>query len=119
MQVKEIGRINRHQRIRKKISGTAERPRVAVHRSSGHLYVQAIDDLAQKTLAGSSSRGKGFKADNSVKGKIVAAEQLGKIFAELLKQKGIQKIAFDRGGYLYHGRVKALAEALRKNGIQF
>jgi len=116
---KEWGRIQRHLRVRKRVTGTAERPRVAVHRSLKHLFVQAIDDIAQKTLASLSSLDKEFVKVAPKKGKTTAAEQMGGLFASLLKKKGIQKISFDRGGYLYHGRVKALAEAIRKNGIQF
>jgi large subunit ribosomal protein L18 len=116
---KEWGRIQRHRRIRKKILGTAERPRVVVHRSLNNLFVQAIDDVAQKTLASLSSMGKAAGKGASKKGKIPVSEHLGQVFAEQLKKKGIQKISFDRGGYLYHGRVKALAESIRKNGIQF
>ncbi|HOW58538.1 MAG TPA: 50S ribosomal protein L18 [Candidatus Omnitrophota bacterium] len=117
--VKEWGRIQRHRRVRQKITGTAERPRVAVHRSLKNICVQAIDDIAQKTIASFSSLDKEFLKTAPQKGKITVAEQLGKSFAEALKKKNVQKIAFDRGGYLYHGRVKALAEAMRKNGIQF
>lgn len=117
--VKEWGRIQRHRRIRRKILGTAERPRVTVHRSLKNIYVQAIDDIAQKTLASFSSLDKEFAKTAPKKGKITVAEQMGKFFSERLKKKGIQKIAFDRGGYLYHGRVKSLAESIRKNGIQF
>lgn len=116
---KEWGRIQRHRRVRKKITGTAERPRVAVHRSLKNLNVQAIDDNAQKTLASFSSLDKEFLKVAPAKGKITVAEAMGKLFADELKKKGIQKISFDRGGYLYHGRVKALAESIRKNGIQF
>jgi len=117
--IKEWGRIQRHLRVRRKVTGTAERPRVTVHRSLKNLFVQAIDDVAQKTLASLSSLDKEFVKIAPPKGKATAADQLGGLFATLLKKKGIQKISFDRGGYLYHGRVKALAEAIRKNGIQF
>jgi len=116
---KEWGRIQRHRRVRKKITGTAERPRVAVHRSLKNLFVQAIDDIAQKTLVSLSSLDKEFVKVAPKKGKTTAAEQMGGLFATLLKKKGIERISFDRGGYLYHGRVKALAEAIRKGGIQF
>lgn len=119
MHVKEWGRIQRHRRIRKKILGTAERPRVVVHRSLNNLFVQAIDDIAQKTLASVSSRDEEVAKNAPAKGKIPVAELVGKLFAEQLKKSGHVKISFDRGGYLYHGRVKALAEAIRKNGIEF
>lgn len=119
VQAKEWGRMQRHRRVRKKILGTAERPRVVVHRSLNHIYVQAIDDLAQKTLASFSSLDKEFLKVAPAKGKVTVADAMGKLFAEQLKKKGILTIAFDRGGYLYHGRVKSLAEAIRKNGIKF
>lgn len=119
MNSKEIGRIERHRRVRAKISGTAERPRVVVHRSNANIFAQAVDDASHKTLAGCSSGEKEFAKQAPAKGKVTVAEKLGERFAETLKKKGIQKIAFDRGGYLYHGRVKAFADALRKGGIQF
>lgn len=119
VQAKEWGRIQRHSRVRKKITGSAERPRVVVHRSLKNIFVQAIDDVAQKTLASLSSLDEKVAKAASKKGKIHVSEQLGELFAEQLKKKGIEKISFDRGGYLYHGRVKALAEAIRKGGIQF
>lgn len=116
---REIGRIERHRRVRAKITGTTERPRVVVHRSLTHIYAQAIDDSAHKTLTGCSSREAEFAKQAPKKGKVTVAEKLGEHFAQVLKKKGVQKIAFDRGGYLYHGRVKAFADALRKGGIQF
>ncbi len=119
VQAKEWGRIQRHSRVRKKITGSAERPRVVVHRSLKNIFVQAIDDVARKTLASLSSLDEKVAKAASKKGKIHVSEQLGELFAEQLKKKGIEKISFDRGGYLYHGRVKALAEAIRKGGIQF
>ena len=116
---KELGRNARHQRIRRKISGTAERPRVVVHRSVTSLQAQAIDDVAHRTIAACSSLGKEFLKQAPKKGKVAVSEKLGEIFAETLKKKGVQKITFDRGGYIYHGRVKAFADAMRKGGIQF
>ncbi|MFZ5802306.1 MAG: 50S ribosomal protein L18 [Candidatus Omnitrophota bacterium] len=116
---KELGRLKRHGRIRKKMLGTPERPRLSVHRSAQHLYVQVIDDIQGHTLLGLSTADKEFQAVKPKNGKVTAAEKLGEIFGSKLKTKGIQQIAFDRGGYLYHGRVKALAEALRKAGIAF
>ena len=116
---KEWGRVQRHRRVRKKIVGSSDRPRVVVHRSLKNIFVQAVDDTSAKTLASLSSLDKEVAKAASKKGKISLSEQLGKAFAEQLKKKGILKISFDRGGYLYHGRVKALAEAIRNNGIQF
>ena len=117
---KELGRIKRHRGIRKKIFGTPERPRLAVHRSLKNLYVQAIDDTQSRTLFSFSTLDKNFLT--AVKGKTSKsslAEKLGQFFAKSLKEKGIQKAAFDRGGFQYHGRIKALAEALRQGGIEF
>ena len=117
--VKEWGRIQRHRRVRKKIFGTAERPRVVVHRSLKNLFVQAIDDVSQKTIASLSSLDEAVVKATPKKGKIPVSQLVGQLFADRLKKKSVQKISFDRGGYLYHGRVKALAEAIRKGGIQF
>lgn len=105
-------RAKRHGRVRKKVSGTTERPRVNVFRSTNHLYVQAINDVEGRTLVGAST-----KAVTKSGGNIKAAELLGKHFAKLLNEKGIKKVVLDRGGYKYHGRIKALAEALRADGI--
>jgi large subunit ribosomal protein L18 len=105
-----------HDRIRKKMQGTAERPRLNVYRSLNHIYVQVIDDLHGKTLvAASSAEGEGKKTG----GNVAAAKAVGKIIAERAKAKGISKVVFDRGGYIYHGRVKALADAAREGGLQF
>jgi len=116
---KVFGRMKRHQRVRKKVIGTVERPRVVVRRSLGNIYAQAINDWDQRTLAACSSLDKDFGKNAPKKGKISVAEKLGDYFAGILKKKSIVKISFDRGGYLYHGRVKAFADALRKGGIQF
>jgi len=105
-----------HDRIRKKMQHTAERPRLNVYRSLNHIYVQVIDDLHGKTLvAASSAEGEGKKTG----GNVAAAKAVGKIIAERAKAKGISKVVFDRGGYIYHGRVKALADAAREGGLQF
>lgn len=103
----------RHARVRGKVSGTAERPRLAVHKSLLYLTVQAIDDTKGVTLAAAHSKEVGKKATLSV----ATAEELAKIFAGRLKKAGIEHGVFDRGGYKYHGRIKALAEGLRKEGI--
>jgi large subunit ribosomal protein L18 len=105
-----------HQRIRRKLRGTAERPRLAVFRSVAHIYAQVIDDSAGATLVSASTVDKGGKANG---GNVAAASAIGKLVAERAKEKGIQKVVFDRGGYLYHGRVKALAEAAREAGLEF
>ena len=115
---KELGRIKRHRRIRKKIFGTIERPRLSVHRSAKNLYVQVVDDTASRTLFSFSTADKAFTKAKPKAGKVSAAEKLAQFYAPILKEKGIKKVAFDRSGCLYHGRIKALAESLRKEGIE-
>lgn len=107
----------RKKTIRKKISGTPARPRLTVFKSNCHIYAQIIDDVSGVTLASSSSKEKGFKAPEG--DKKVCASKVGELVAMKCKEKGITAIVFDRNGYPYHGRVKALAEAARKNGLQF
>ena len=104
-----------HTRIRRKLSGTAERPRLSVHRSTGHIYAQLIDDQAGVTLASASS----LAAKLPTGGNVAAAKEIGKAVAEAALAKGVKKVVFDRGGYLYHGRVKALADAAREAGLEF
>ena len=107
-----------HDRIRKKLQGTAERPRLNVYRSLNHIYVQVIDDLSGKTLvAASSAEGKKEKRPSG--GNVSSAKAVGKAIAERAKAKGVTKVVFDRGGYIYHGRVKALADAAREAGLRF
>jgi large subunit ribosomal protein L18 len=110
-------RVRVHRRIRLKVAGTAERPRVCVFRSLKHIYAQVIDDVHGQTLAAASSDGKGSGVASG--GNIAAAKAVGRLIAERAKAKGIQKVVFDRGGYHYHGRVKALAEAAREAGLEF
>jgi len=105
-----------HRRIRRKLRGTAERPRLAVFRSVAHIYAQVIDDAAGATLASASTVDKGGKTKG---GNLAAATAIGKLVAERAKEKGIQKVVFDRGGYQYHGRIKALADAARTAGLEF
>ncbi len=107
-----------HDRIRKKLSGTAERPRLNVYRSLNHIYVQVIDDLNGKTLV-SASTAEGKKEERRTVGNVASAKAVGKTIAERAKAKGVTKVVFDRGGYIYHGRVKALADAAREAGLQF
>ncbi len=116
---KEIALKRRHNRVRRKITGTGQLLRLSVHRSHLNLYVQLIDDIAGKTALTVSTRDKEFKTKLSKGSNTKAAELLGKILAEQAKSKGITKVVFDRGGYKYHGRVKSLAEAARKNGLGF
>ena len=105
-----------HKRIRRKLSGTAERPRLAVFRSVAHIYAQVIDDVAGTTVVSASSVDKGGKTNG---GNVAAAKSIGKLVAERAKEKGIKSVVFDRGGYQYHGRVKALADAAREAGLNF
>jgi len=105
-----------HRRIRRKLHGTAERPRLAIFRSVSHIYAQVIDDIAGATLVSASSVDKGGKTNG---GNVAAAKAIGKLVAERAKEKGIRKVVFDRGGYIYHGRVKALADAARAAGLEF
>ncbi len=107
-------------RIRKKVMGTAERPRLAVYRSLNHIYAQLVDDLAGRTILTVSSLDKEVvpKA-KSAKGKLEAGKLVGKQIAAKAKERGIERVCFDRGGYLYHGRVKAVAEGAREGGLNF
>ena len=109
-------RIKRHNRVRGKISGTAERPRLCVFRSENHIYAQIIDDVAGNTLVSASSVEKGFEGKG---GNVEATKKIGATVAERALQKGIEEVVFDRGGYIYHGRVKALAEGAREGGLKF
>jgi large subunit ribosomal protein L18 len=105
-----------HKRIRRRLAGTSERPRLAVFRSVAHIYAQIIDDSAGKTLVSASSVDKTAKTNG---GNVAAAKSIGKLVAERAKEKGINRVVFDRGGYQYHGRVKALADAAREAGLEF
>lgn len=109
----------RHRRIRRKLSGTAERPRLAVFRSNMHIYVQAIDDTADRTVASASTLDADVKSQGLASATGDASTAVGKLVAERLKAKGIDSVIFDRGGNLYHGRVKALADAAREAGLNF
>jgi large subunit ribosomal protein L18 len=111
--------LRRRHHVRRNITGTAERPRLTVFRSSKHIYAQLIDDLTGATLAAASSTAKAVRTDTKYGGNVKAAVVVGKKLAELAKSKGILKAAFDRGHYRYHGRVKALADAAREGGLQF
>ena len=108
-----------HYRIRKVVNGTAERPRMVVCRSNKQIYVQVIDDEQGKTLVAAASNDKELAAQTKGKSGIEAAAIVGKAIAERAQAKGIKKIAFDRGGYLFHGRVKSLADAAREAGLDF
>ena len=108
-----------HERIRRKVQGTAQRPRLSIYRSLNHIYAQIVDDMAGKTLVSASSRATGKEGAKRTGGNVASAKEVGKRLADQAKQKGISKVVFDRGGYIYHGRVKALADAARQGGLQF
>lgn len=115
--VRNDARQARHSRVRAKVSGTKEVPRLNVFRSNNNIFAQIIDDEAGVTLVSASSIDKDLKLENG--GNVEAATKVGKLVAERAKKAKISKVVFDRGGYLYHGRVKALAEAARENGLEF
>jgi large subunit ribosomal protein L18 len=115
---KVVRRSRRHIGIRKMVEGTPERPRLSVYKSLNHIYAQVIDDLAGKTIASASTLDKGAKLDGKT-GNSAAAAAVGALVAQRAKAKGVTKVAFDRGGFKFHGRVKALADAARKEGLSF
>lgn len=117
--LKHKRQLRRRRHVRGHIVGTQERPRLTVFRSSKHIYAQLVNDLEGVTLAAASSRATEAKADKAYGGNIKAAVAIGQKIAEAAKAKGIIKVAFDRGHYRYHGRIKALADAARKGGLQF
>ena len=114
--IKNVRRTRRKQGIRKQVFGMPDRPRLSVYRSLNHVYAQVIDDLTGKTVASASTRDKGFSATGA---KMAEATAVGKLVAQRAKDKGVSKVVFDRNGYLYHGRIKALADGAREGGLQF
>ena len=112
-------RVKKHMRVRNRFQGTAERPRLAVFRSNNHMYAQIIDDVAQTTLVSASTTQKEVKAELEKTNDVDAAAYLGKVIAERALEKGIKEVVFDRGGFIYQGKVKALAEAAREAGLEF
>ncbi len=112
-------RIRRHSRIRKKVLGTSERPRLLVYRSLNHIYAQIIDDSRGSTLVAASTLDKDLKVETGYKGNVTMAKKVGDLVAKKAVSMGIKKVVFDRSGYLYHGRVKALAEGAREAGLEF
>jgi large subunit ribosomal protein L18 len=108
--------MKRHSRVRSKISGTPERPRLSVFRSENNIYAQIIDDVAGSTLVSASTVEKGFEGNG---GNVEAAKKIGALVAERALKKGIEEVVFDRGGYIYHGRVQALADGAREAGLKF
>ncbi|MDX9714878.1 MAG: 50S ribosomal protein L18 [Dissulfurispiraceae bacterium] len=119
MIAKEVSRKRRHIRIRKKISGTAERPRLCVFRSLTNIYAQIIDDVKGVTIVAASSQDKEIKETKGHKGNVDAAKKVGALVAAKAQKAGIKSVVFDRGGYVYHGRIKALAESARETGLEF
>lgn len=115
---REFARIKRHKRLRMKVQGSKERPRLSLRRSLNHLYAQAVDDGANKTLFSVSTLDKEIKGKFPSAGNLKAAEFLGEVFARRAKEKGLTKFVFDRAGCLYQGRVKAFADAVRKGGLE-
>ncbi len=116
---KAAARVARHKRIRKAMAGSPERPRLCVFRSSKHIYAQLIDDVAGRSLAVVSTLSKDLRGDVTDKKKIEASKMVGLKIAEIAKEKGISNVRFDRGGFLYHGRVRALADGAREGGLEF
>jgi len=111
----QAARLRRHLRVRRKVSGTPERPRLSVFRSSNHIYAQVVDDTKGHTLAAANSREQGMATGP----KATAAHRIGQLVAERAKAQGVSKVVFDRGGYQYHGRVKELANGAREGGLEF
>ncbi len=118
-QDKMLRRIRRHKGVRKTLTGTPSRPRLAVYKSLKHIHAQIIDDLAGHTIASASSIEDSGKGEGGKTGNQVSAAAVGKLLAQRAKEKGISQVAFDRGGFKFHGRVKALAEAAREGGLKF
>lgn len=119
MQRRQELRMRRHVRVRKKVNGTPERPRLSVYRSEHHIYAQVIDDSQGRTVAAASTIDKELRGKVSYGGNVAAAKQVGQLIAERAKAAGIHKVVFDRGGFNYHGRVAALADAAREGGLEF
>ncbi|MBS6401301.1 MAG: 50S ribosomal protein L18 [Atopobiaceae bacterium] len=118
-QAKQAGLARRKRRVRAKVSGTAERPRLAVHRTNAHIYAQVIDDVAGRTLCAASTLDPEFRATGKVGSNKEAAEFVGELIAKRALEKGVTEVTFDRGGRIYHGRVKALADGARNAGLKF
>jgi large subunit ribosomal protein L18 len=119
MVMKITGRQRRKLRIRTKISGNSERPRLSVFRSSAHIYAQVVDDVSGRTLAAASTLSRDLKSTLDKDTKTEAAKKVGALIAKICLERQVDKVVFDRNGYLYHGRVKALAEAAREAGLKF
>ncbi len=116
---RETARLKRKMRIRKKLAGTDERPRLSVFRSDKHIYAQVIDDVRGATLVAASTLSPEINKDEQTQGKVGSAKLVGKLIAQRARDKGISKVVFDRNGFIYHGRVQALADAAREAGLEF
>ncbi len=119
LNLKKKARLKRKVRIRKKISGSSHRPRLSVFRSAKHVYAQIIDDSIGKTLIAASSTEKTIKEQPEFESKVAQAAHIGKLIAERAKEKGISRVVFDRNGFIYHGRVKAISDGAREGGLEF
>jgi len=119
MAMRIVGRERRRLRIRRKVEGTPERPRLSVFRSARHIYAQVVDDVAGTTVAHASTLSRDVRTTVAEDNKLDAAKKVGQAIAKLLLAKGIDKVVFDRSGYLYHGRIRALADAAREAGLKF
>lgn len=119
MNIKELARQRRHRRLRKKVSGTTERPRLSVRRSLNHIYAQIIDDTKGHTIVSASTLDKEFKDEKGHRGNVAMAKKVGQLLASKALRAGIKNVVFDRGGYKYHGCIRALAEAAREGGLEF
>lgn len=117
--IRRLGRLKRKNRIRSKLSGTAERPRLCIFRSTKHIYAQVVDDVAGRTLAAASTLDAKALRNQEFENKVAKAAFIGKLVAERAKTNGIKSVVFDRGGYLYHGRVKAVSDGAREGGLIF
>ncbi len=119
MGMRIVGRERRKLRIRKKVSGTPERPRLSVFRSAKHIYAQVVDDVSGTTLASASTLSQDLKGTLEEDNKVAAAKKVGALIAKICKEKQVVRVVLDRNGYLYHGRIRALAEAAREAGLEF
>lgn len=119
MRTKEELRLKRHKRLKMKMLGTSDKPRLVVHRSLKNISAQVLDDTVSKVLFSLSTKDKSLKSKFAKAGNLKSAEAFGQIFAQAAKEKGFSKVIFDRAGYLYHGRIKAFADSLRKGGLEF
>ncbi len=119
MILKEEARKRRHVRLRKKVSGNVEKPRLCVYKSLNHIYAQIVDDTKGHTVAAASTLDKEIKSEGGHKGNVAMAKKIGQLLATRAIKAGVKKIVFDRGGYRYHGRIKALAEGAREGGLEF